>query len=162
MPGILWFPFWQSLGCAISFRFFRSRALLVRLWLGSTAGSVLSMWAPVPFAFLWGFSVPAHAAAAVVGALLAAWLFLAKRASREEPGTGFTEEDRPLVWLLPPFFALWVFLLVTHTLRGVNGALYTGQCTYGDMQMHLGFITSLAGQKTFPPYYSILPDTRIS
>ena len=162
MPGILWFLFWQSLGCAISFRFFRSRALLVRLWLGSTAGSVLSMWAPVPFAFLWGFSVPAHAAAAVVGALLAAWLFLAKRASREEPGTGFTEEDRPLVWLLPPFFALWVFLLVTHTLRGVNGALYTGQCTYGDMQMHLGFITSLAGQKTFPPYYSILPDTRIS
>ena len=117
MPGILWFLFWQSLGCAISFRFFRSRALLVRLWLGSTAGSVLSMWAPVPFAFLWGFSVPAHAAAAVVGALLAAWLFLAKRASREEPGTGFTEEDRPLVWLLPPFFALWVFLLVTHTLR---------------------------------------------
>ena len=80
MPGILWFLFWQSLGCAISFRFFRSRALLVRLWLGSTAGSVLSMWAPVPFAFLWGFSVPAHAAAAAAGALLAAWLFLAKRA----------------------------------------------------------------------------------
>ena len=162
MPGILWFLFWQSLGCAIVFRFFRSRALLVRLWLGSAAGSVLSMWAPVPFAFLWGFSVPAHAAAAAAGTLAAALLMLVKRAPQKEPAADFEKEDRPLLWLLPPFFALWVFLLVTHTLRSVNGALYTGQCTYGDMQMHLGFITSLAEQKTFPPYYSILPDTRIS
>ena len=162
MLGILWFFFWQALGAALVFRILRKERPLLRLWLGSVTGSVLSMWAPIPFAFVWGFSPIAHAAAAVPGALLALWLFRKKTPASDGDAAHPDIGDRPLRWLLPPFFALWIFLLWSHTLRPVNGALYTGQCTYGDMQMHLGFITSLAEQRTFPPFYSILPDTRIS
>ena len=162
MLGILWFFFWQALGAAVAFRIFYDKRPLVRLWLGSVTGSVLSMWTPIPFAFAWGFSLRAHAAAAILGAALAGGLLRKKTKSTASETKWNTAGDKPLLWLLPPFFVLWVFLLWSHTLQPVNGALYTGQCTYGDMQMHLGFITSLAKQQTFPPCYSILPGTRIS
>ena len=162
MLGIIWFLFWQALGFAVSFRLYRDRTVLFRLWMGSVFGSVMSMWAPVPFSFLWGFSLRAHAFAAAFG-LLAAAPALVKRNKTSKPSVSLADsEDRPLLWLLPPFLVLWVFLLMSHTLQPVDGSLYTGQCTYGDMQMHLGFITSLANQQTFPPFYSILPGTRIS
>ena len=35
--------------------------------------------------------------------------------------------------------------------------MYSSQATYGDMSMHLSFITSLARQGDFPPDYSLLP-----
>lgn len=162
MLGILWFCFWQALGAAVAGRLFFGKRLLIRLWLGSVIGTVLSMWAPIPFAFVWGFSLRAHAAAAVSGAAAAGILRWKKPPRRPGKASEDPSADKPLRWLLPPFFALWVFLLWSHTLQPVNGSLYTGQCTYGDMQMHLGFITSLAKQQVFPPCYSILPGTRIS
>lgn len=70
--------------------------------------------------------------------------------------------DRPLPYLLVPFMALAIYLVGSHTLQNVDGALYTGQCTYGDMAMHLSFITSIAGQQTFPPEYNLLPGTPVS
>ena len=70
--------------------------------------------------------------------------------------------DRPLPFLLVPFMILAVFLVWSHTLQNMDGALYTGQCTYGDMAMHLSFITSIAGQQTFPPEYNLLPGTPVS
>ena len=160
MLGILWFVFWQASGMAAALRLFPDKKPLIRLWLGSVLGSVLSMWAPIPFAFVSGFSVRAHALALVPGGLV--WLAVLRSKGRDLPPTPSDRGDRPLLWLLPPFFVLWAFLVWSHTLRPVSGALYTGQCTYGDMQMHLGFITSLAEQQTFPPCYNILPGTRIS
>lgn len=69
----------------------------------------------------------------------------------------------PFLVLFSLTMAFWIYLLHTHTLLSDGaGALRTGQCTYGDMNMHLGFITSLAKQQTFPPDYSILPGTRLS
>ena len=70
--------------------------------------------------------------------------------------------DRPLPYLLVPFMVLAIYLVGSHTLQNVNGALYTGQCTYGDMAMHLSFITSIAEQQTFPPEYNLLPGTPVS
>ena len=40
--------------------------------------------------------------------------------------------------------------------------MYSSQATYGDMSMHLSFLTSLANQGDFPPDYSLLPGTRLS
>ena len=162
MLGTLWFFFWQALGMALSLRLFPEKRRTVLLWLGSVCGTVLSMWTPIPFSFFLGFSLTSHAAAAVCGALGAGALLLRRdKKSPLRPAVSCAE-DKPLLRLLVPFFALWVFLVWSHTLREVNGTLYTGQCTYGDMSMHLGFITSLAEQQFFPPTYSILPGTRIS
>jgi len=162
MLGVVWFLYWQALGLILSEQIISHQRRAVRLWLGSVCGTVLSMWAPIPFAFLWGFGRAAHAAASVLGAGLLLWTrFRRSDRVRRVPGEAEPGIDRPLAWLLPPFMILSMVLVFSHTLPDVNGSLYTGQCSYGDMSMHLGFITSLAAQQTFPPYYSILPTARI-
>ena len=162
MLGILWFLLWQSAGAAISFVVFSDKRLSVRLWLGSVIGTLLAMWLPVPFAFLWGFGIGAHIAAACIGiALQGLWVYRYRK-NCAHSHVEDTAEDRPLLFLLIPFMVLAVSLVLSHTLRNVNGALYTGQSTYGDMAMHLSFITSIAEQQTFPPEYNLLPGTRVS
>ena len=164
MLGIVWFLWWQSMGILLCRRIFQKKRRAVRLWLGSVCGTVLSMWTPIPFAFVWGFGLAAHAAAAVFGASLLVFLLPEKRHIGElaAPEDRDPSVDRPFFrFLLPPFLALSVVLILNHTIPNVKGALYTGQCTYGDMSMHLGFISSLTEQQAFPPHYSILPYERI-
>ena len=160
MLGILWFSLWQSAGITASFYCFPEKRTAVRLWLGSVIGTLLSMWAPIPFAFFRGFGITAHIAAAIFGAALHV-LWLAPR-RKEALCPEDAKIDRPLPFLLVPFMILAVFLVWSHTLQNMDGALYTGQCTYGDMAMHLSFITSIAGQQTFPPEYNLLPGTPVS
>ena len=60
-------------------------------------------------------------------------------------------------------FCYFAYCLMTHTIPAAdNGSFHTGQSTYGDMNMHLGFITSIANQKRFPPEYSIYPGVRLA
>ena len=163
MLGVLWLIFWQAVGVFLCQIGFAKKRRLVRIWLGSVCGTALSMWTPVLFALIFGFSIAAHGLAAGVGVLIVCGCALYRRLRPSKIDiTEKDEGDKPLIYLLVPLFALWVFLVWSHTLRNVNGALYTGQSTYGDMSMHLGFITSLAEQQTFPPYYSILPSAPIS
>ena len=160
MLGILWFFLWQSAGIAVSYYLFPEKRIAVRLWLGSVIGTLLSMWAPILFAFLRGFGITAHIAAAIFALALHA-LWFARR-GKTVPCAEDAAIDRPLPYLLVPFMVLAIYLVGSHTLQNVDGALYTGQCTYGDMAMHLSFITSIAGQQTFPPEYNLLPGTPVS
>ena len=162
MFGVLWFLMWQFVGAFLALRLFPSLERLGKLTLGSVCGSVLAIWAPIPFSFVFGFSSLSHLIAAVFG--LALLVILRPRFS-ENISEIISSEWRThrsfLLFLFFPFFALCVYLLLTHTLRDIGGALYTGQCTFGDMAMHLGFITSIAQQGIFPPEYSILPGERL-
>ena len=161
MLGILWFLFWQALGVLLAYKYFAEKRLAVRLWLGSAAGTVLSMWAPIPFAFLMGFTCGAHLAGLGCGLIIAALTLRMRRETPFSPDADEPRGDRPLMLLLPPFNALCVYLLCTHTLSSYGSGLYSGQCSYGDMCMHLGFITSMAEQGSFPFEYSILPGSRL-
>ena len=160
MLRILWFSLWQSAGITASFYCFPEKRTAVRLWLGSVIGTLLSMWAPIPFAFFRGFGITAHIAAAIFGAALHVLWLAPRRKEALCPEDAII--DRSLSFLLVPFMILAVFLVWSHTLQNMDGALYTGQCTYGDMAMHLSFITSIAGQQTFPPEYNLLPGTPVS
>ena len=161
MLGIVWFLFWQLFGLLIAARAFRSLGVFERLLLGSVCGSAAAIWAPVPFSFLFGFSIASHLCASAVG-VTASVLLLRGFAfpSRDELKAEWREQ-RAFLWLLIPFMALCVMLLCSHTLQTRNGAIYTGQSGWGDMPMHLGFVTSIAAQGTFPPEYSILPGERL-
>ena len=159
MGGIAWFLFWQLGGLTLARRVFRTLGAAERLLLGSVCGSVLAMWTPIPFSFLFGFSLAAHLCAAAAGLGLIALLFV--RRAELSPLPRWSDFDLPFLALLLPFLALCVILLLSHTLREENGALYTGQCCFGDMAMHLGFISSMAAQGRFPPEYSILPGARL-
>ena len=161
MLGFLWFLLWQSAGMAVSFFVFPEKRTAVRVWLGSVIGSIMSAWSPIPFAFLWGFGTRAHIAAAF--AALAVHCLWVERHGRTLAVCGEDASiDRPLPFLLVPFMILAAVLISSHTIPNVDGALYAGQCTFGDMPMHLSFITSIAEQQTFPPEYNLLPGTPIS
>lgn len=160
--AIFWFFFMQLCGLAVSYSLLKGRPLLVRLWLGSVFGSVFAIWSPVPFAFFMDFSVTAHAAGAAAVLAISAAACLAGRFVPQKPEIPSSAQAG--AWfcgLFGAFMLLITLILLNHTIPEDGGVLYTGQCTYGDMSMHLGFISSLAEQKTFPPYYSILPGAKL-
>ena len=139
---------------------FRSERPVLQLWLGCTAGLVMLLWFPALFSFVLGFTLLAQLLALALAAAVGILSFvLSKRFGKQAP----VRKRVPLLMLatLVPLAVLGVYLFSTHTILNDHGALYVGQSTYGDLCMHLGFITSITVQKTFPPYYSICPDTRI-
>ena len=157
MPGLLWFCFWQLVGLLVAARVFRSLALFERLWLGSVCGSAAAMWTPIPFSFLFGFTLLSHLCAAALGLIALFFLLKGVRFPSRGELRAACRDHRSFLFLLIPFLTLSVVLLCSHTLREMRGALYTGQSGWGDMPMHLGFVTSIAVQGGFPPEYSILP-----
>ncbi len=169
--AVLYFMYFQLAGIIIVSTIFKKEGALTRLLFGSVCGSLLLQWIPILFSFLFEFSVLSHTLAAV---LLLPFLIMGIRSfsfpgDKAHYGACLTHIYKTLryhsaFWgLLAGLFVLWAYLLHTHTIpMGADGSMYAGQCTYGDMNMHLGFITSIANQGTFPPDYSLFPGTRLS
>ncbi len=168
ISGTAYYLYFQLLGISLAFLVLRREALLSGLLTGSAAGSLLAVWLAALLSFFFDFTLLSHMLALLL--TLPALLFALLRLSRRHDLTA--RLTQPVKCLKAHgsfavfFFSvmlLWVFLLYTHTLLPTEGeSLSTGQCTYGDMNMHLGFITSLARQHTFPPDYSIMPGVRLS
>ena len=123
---------------------------LTRIAAGVSLALFAQMWLPALFSFIMGFTLLTQ----VLGlALFVAPSFFL----RARPACVPT--DRRLLRLhgfcVAPALALCAVLLYTHVLRPQDGALYTGQSCYGDMCMHLSFITSIARNGVFPPLYPI-------
>lgn len=167
MAGILYYLFFQGIGICLVFLFCKKALpdtdFFSRMLFGSCTGSLLFTWLPVLFSFLFDFTPAAHISALFAAICLPVFFrFLFKTPDRLLPAS------RPHIHFsfflcFAIFMGLVSYLLYTHTLLpGTDNGLYTGQCTYGDMNMHLGFITSLAVTHTFPPEYSIFPGTRLS
>lgn len=164
--SILYMLAFALCGVLIARPVFRRDDPLRRVFFGLVFGLVMLIWLPTLFAFLIDFTLLAQLlalAAAVVGAA-AACVFSAVRLKNAEFGR-FKEGD--LKKLLPllliafiPITAVCFILHFSHTIvTASDGSLHVGQCTYGDLCMHLGFISSISVQKTFPPVYSLLPGT---
>lgn len=130
------------------------------LWLGLVLGLFGLSWLPALFAFATGrFSLLENLLGALLMGLLAgAGVYYARKQGRclLKGLSLHREECWPLLALLPLLF-IGGYLFSTHILQPKDGSLYVGQTTYGDLAMHLGFISSMARQGTFPPEYSIFP-----
>ena len=136
---------------------------LNRIWLGMSLGLLEEMWLPALFAFFFGFTELAHAAAAVLLTLITLLCF-AFRDRREAAGWDEKEETllRQLTAVALPLTMLSVCLQFTHVMRvDGSGTWHVGQSTYGDLPMHLSFITNLVGKK-FPADYPFYPGNRLS
>lgn len=133
-----------------------------RIWLGLVIGLFLWIWLPSLFAFAIGFTLTAQWLALFVS--MAAGIASALKVKGRISGWRNIGQ-RLKVWpilLLTGIFILGVFLFSSHILRPNEQGLWVGQVTYGDLSMHLGFITSIAEQGTFPPAYSIFPGQTIN
>ena len=170
MLGYLLLCAFLCCGVVICDSLFSHKCVLVRVWLGLCMGLMLMMWLPVPFAYLMDFTRPAQLLGLAVAALLSALSIWGKRVIRRGapvlngacPGLdllGGMPAWLPVA-LIVPFVLLSAYLQYTHILWNVDGALYVGQSTYGDLCLHLGIATGMRGA-SFPPDYTILPGTML-
>ena len=145
-------------GCCIAQVFFYDHAMHRRLWLGLAIGLLLLTWLPSLFAFLFDFTILSHILAAIVLLLVSvASVWFCKRKNRL-PSFRKIRFSYAFLFVLIPLFLLGAGLFHTHIIQPMdNGGIRVGQVTYGDLAMHLGFISSIATQGTFPPDYSIFP-----
>lgn len=166
MGGIFILILYIILGVIIGAWLFEDCRPLKRIWLGGVIGMMLMMWSHVPFSFFMGFTVWSHMLGLVFSAAICTVIVFLKSGGKTHSIDGRGIAGR---WLVPlnknevimavsvtTLMLVSVVLLFNHILVEIDGAYYTGQCTYGDMNMHLGFISSIARQGMFPPTYSIM------
>lgn len=165
--GTLYFLFFQITGLILVCFLLRRKNAVTRLLCGSILGSVLLQWLPPLFAFIFNFSITAHILALLFCCIVIGILFILKRphCAFSLPSVSslkiFLKKHFVFLVLFLLTFVIFCAMLSSHTLAVREDGLHTGQCTYGDMNMHLGFITSIARQQTFPPYYSISPGDKL-
>lgn len=170
MSGTLYFLAFQLLGILGVKILFRKERNGFCLLIGSVTGSFLLQWLPTVFAFAFGFNQTAHILALTCLVVLFCSILFYKKYKKETLWTQNATrtsmiqlvKENPCIFLIACVYIYMIIVLWHHTLTLSNGAYLTGQCTYGDMNMHLGFITSIAKQGSFPPEYSILPGTQLA
>ena len=160
MTAVLFTVLFAISGIIISEVVFAKHKFSNRIWLGLAIGLLMLTWLPSLFALAVGFTVAAQilaASTALIGAIVCiAILSVRKKHGRKNSLS--VRKDWTFLIVAIPILILCCVLLHTHILyRHANGSLWVGQVTYGDLAMHLGFITSIAEQTTFPPQYSIFP-----
>lgn len=126
---------------------------LTRAAAGASLALFAQMWLPALFSFALSFSLLSQWLSLLVFVLP---LFLPPLFRRRPAQIKADPRSRKLhAACVLPALLLCCALLYTHVLRPVDGALHTGQSCYGDMCMHLSFITSIARNGVFPPLYPI-------
>lgn len=136
-----------------------SQNALRRLFFGLVFGLAMLLWLPALISFAFSFTLLSQLLALAVAIAVGTVCFFVRR-----PKELFripSSELIPLAAVALPLLLVSLTLLSTHTIVNRGGALWVGQSTYGDLAMHLGFMTSIAAQETFPPMYSICPGTPV-
>lgn len=160
--GTIYFLIYQAAGIFIAYRLLGDNEKdILKVIIGSVFGSFLLHWCPTITSLIFDFNILSHIVALFL-LLLAVILVMnftpkAKFGLKKVP----IKDEWIFVSLFSVTFIYFLIVLSTHSIPTKDGAMYAGQCTYGDMNMHLGFISSIAVQGIFPPDYSILPGTRL-
>lgn len=187
MIGTIYFIAFQLIGILMVKILFQKESNGFCMLMGSVAGSFFLHWLPAIFAFFFDFTKLAHLLALSAFFIVFILILIYKKQESIQSNNGsntatsskiflqnsdkkgnkkqsiFTMlKEHPCVLLIAVVYIYMIIVLWHHTLSPSDGAYLTGQCTYGDMNMHLGFITSIANQGSFPPEYSILPGTQLA
>lgn len=166
ISALIYFFIFQICGMVISISLFKKKINGFTILLGSAMGSFLLQWLPVLYSFPLQFTKTSHMFGLFTAILLAAAIALktSQKANHSFsiPSIRKFFIENPVFLVLIPVYIWTVLVLQSHTIPYIDGAMHSGQSTYGDMNMHLGFITSIANQGIFPPEYSILPGTKLA
>jgi len=139
------------------------QSVLTRAWLGASLGLLMMMWLPALMAFAVRFSVTGHLLALIplAGLTVGTYFLRDKR-----PVRGWDADESRLgiqmAIVVLPLTVLSAWLQYTHNVRIMeDGSWWVGQSTYGDLAMHMSFVTSLKNA-AFPPDYSLFPGMQLS
>lgn len=163
MGGIALLFGFEVLGAVMAEKLFERFERVVRLWLGLSLGLLMMMWLPALYAFGIDFTATTQLFGLLTAGVMTALVVMSapKRRRRRLRRPRFPQVDvKTLLMVLIPFALLGLFLMHSHYLKEVDGVLYSGQSTYGDMCLHLGIATGLQNAP-FPPEYTILPGTTL-
>ncbi|MCK5129830.1 MAG: hypothetical protein KAQ68_08265 [Clostridiales bacterium] len=167
MIGILYYIAYLICGvliCAMIFDDYKRHQIFV---IGLSIGTILCAWLPTAISLLAGYFNETTNIIAILILFIITIILLVKN-KNEINIFRFTwqkkdvEEEISMLLCVLPFLFITTWLFSGHVLLPVDGALYGGQSTYGDLSMHMGMVTSIARQGIFPPEYSILPGARLS
>ncbi|MBR4039659.1 MAG: hypothetical protein IKJ11_06110 [Clostridia bacterium] len=163
MAAILYTLLFMMGGAAIIRTQLPGKSPLVRAFLGLALGLLLEMQLPALCANIFDFTLKAHYVAAVVMLAL-----VGVSAALRDPGDvkKLTVADVKLLGAMAlvvlPLTAISGYLQYTHMLMPAgDGSYWCGQSTYGDLCMHLSFITSMRDMQ-FPPTYNLLYGTALN
>lgn len=163
MLAALYFAAYLLCGLAIVRCLLPRHSVLTRAWLGVSLGLLLMMWLPALFAFAVDFGMTAHLLALIPLALLTGGTFLLRD---KRPAKAWDAQEttlaRQMLFVVLPLTLLSAWLQYTHCVRiAEDGSWWGGQSTYGDLAMHMSFVTSLKNA-SFPPEYALFPGQQLS
>ncbi len=163
MTATLYLLIYLLCGCFMSRMLLPKKTPLTRLWLGLSLGLLMLMWLPALAAFFVNFSVKGHLFSLIPLLLitLGTYFLRDKRPCRPWDGDE-TRLFKQMLLIVLPLTVLSGYLQYTHNVRiGSDGGWWVGQSTYGDLAMHMSFVTSLK-DAAFPPEYAIFPGQQLS
>lgn len=183
MIGILVYLYFLFIGYVYSSFIFRDRDVYFRGWMGGIFGNAILMMGIVIPSLFCGFTPLSHIILIVLSALPAAYfvkklgmdkvksIISVRGENAIDAGTEVeTKADstscmtrKIFTFLIVPI-SLIIMIIMTHEtlVPHETGGVASGQSTYGDLQMHLGFITGIAEQGVFPPNYIFLSGTTLN
>lgn len=165
MIGIIVYIYFLILGFLYADMLFKDRDIFTKSWLGGIIGNLILMAGIVPFAFIFKFGVVSHIILIVAACVPYVIVSLRKKElcivqnkklSLDTDTKKGAMDLKVFLYLILPISLLICILMFNHILYTKDGNFYSGQSTYGDLQMHLGFIESIAEQGKFPPAYPFL------
>ncbi len=175
MIGIIVYIYFLVMGFLYADLLFKDKELTTKIWIGTVFGNLILMAGIVPFALIFKFGILSHILLIIAAAVPYVIVSLkhkdmciisnagGKRKIALNTDVKNTSMDfQVLLALVLPITLLICILMYNHILMPGEGGVYSGQSTYGDLQMHLGFVTSIAEQRTFPPEYPFLQGTRLN
>ena len=163
MLAVLYFILYLLCGLMIVRCLLPRQSVLTRLWLGMSLGLLLMMWLPALMAFAADFTVRAHLLALLPLALFTLGAYLLRdRTPAKDWDAAETTLLRQMLIVVLPLTLLSAYLQYTHCVRiAEDGSWWGGQSTYGDLAMHMSFVTSLKNA-AFPPEYALFPGQQLS
>ena len=167
MIGILYYTYFLILGFIYS-KYLFNKNIYFHIWIGGVIGNVLLMFGIMIPSFIFGFTIVSHLLLMVLVIIPLIVIIIKKGInSFKKKLITFKKEDemnkKIFILLVIPIFLIIAVILNNHVLvPNANGGVSTGQSTYGDLNMHLGFVTGISEQKVFPPNYSFLSGTKLN
>lgn len=176
--GILVYAYFLILGFLYADYIFKGKDLYYKIYSGAVLGNIILMSGIIPFAFIFGFTILSHILLIIIAAVPYALLIYRRSKTKEIEGNAVYEklffksnkkllvkgvvDNKILLFVILPISIITWVLLTNHIMVPYSsGGIASGQSTYGDLALHMGLVTSIANQGTFPPEYNIIAGSKL-
>jgi hypothetical protein len=162
MIGILYYLYFLILGFLYS-KYIFNKNIYFHIWIGGIFGNILLMVGIIIPSLIFGFTIISHIILLILSTIPLIILIKKKGVPKIKDNIKKVEmTSKIFIFLIIPIFLLIAILLTNHILVPVENGVASGQSTYGDLNMHLGFITSISEQEVFPPNYAFLSGVKLN